>query len=127
MIDQRKVTAMTRMASYEANEGKKHIEVNRYFRSDFIGLQLLKGWLSGTVSFVLMVFLRVIYDIELFTKEMYQSDIGMFIKHWIIIYLVFIAVYMLCCYILALLKYNRARQGIRRYYISLKHLLKYYE
>ena len=43
MINEEKVAVMTRMAAYETGEGKKDIAVCGYFRSDYIGFQLLKS------------------------------------------------------------------------------------
>ena len=41
MLNEKRVILMTRMASYEAGEGKKNIEVGNYFRADYLAIQLL--------------------------------------------------------------------------------------
>ena len=42
MLNEEKIILMTQMASYEENEGKKNMAIGRYFRSDYIAIQVLK-------------------------------------------------------------------------------------
>ena len=37
MLNEERVVLMTKMASYEANEGKKSLAIGSYFRSDYKG------------------------------------------------------------------------------------------
>lgn len=128
MVNQEKVILMTKLASYEAGEGKKYLAIGRYFRSDYISLQLLKALLSGTLAFGILAGLSVLYDIEAFMKNFYQTaDVIEFIKDMGIVYLIFVGVYMLIAYVIAVYRYNRSRQSLKTYYGNLKKLLKLYE
>ena len=128
MINQEKVVLMTRLASYEANEGKKYLEIGRYFKSDYISLQLLKSLISGTIVFVILAGLSVLYDIESFMKNFYQtSDLINLIKEMAIVYLILMGIYLIFTYVFAIYRYNRSRQSLRTYYNNLKKLLKFYE
>lgn len=127
MIDNKKVIAMTRMASYEKNEGKKHIEIARYFRSDYISIQLIKAWFSGTIVFLVLAFMRGVYDADLIMKDLYKTDILEMVKQIIIGYAVFIFIYMLLCYLIASFKYSKALHAIKIYYLNLKSMSKYYK
>ncbi len=51
MLNEERIILMTKMASYEEGEGKKNIAIGRYFRSDYIALQVLKGVLCATIGF----------------------------------------------------------------------------
>ena len=46
MINEERVMLMTRLSSYEANEGKKDIAITHYYRGDYIGFQVLKSLAS---------------------------------------------------------------------------------
>ena len=127
MIDKKKVVVMTKMASYEQKEGKKDISISRYFRSDYVGLQMLKGMLSGTISFLIMGLLVVIHDVELLANDLNQIDLVAVAKKGIVYYVIFILVYLLICYMIAALRYKRAQKNVRRHYQNLKGLSKYYE
>lgn len=128
MINQEKVVLMTRLASYEDNEGKKYLEIGRYFKSDYISLQLLKSLISGTIVFCVLVGMSVLYDIESFMKNFYQTgDLINLAKETVILYLIVIGIYLVIAYVVAVYRYNRSRQSLKTYYGNLKKLLKFYE
>ena len=51
MLNEEKVILMTQMASYEENEGKKNMAFGRYFRSDYLAIQVLKSILCETIAY----------------------------------------------------------------------------
>lgn len=127
MINENRVILMTKLASYEANEGKKYLAVGKYFRSDYISMQLLKAIISGTLAFAVVVGMALLYDFDAFMKDLYKMDVLQVGKELIILYLVSVGVYTLIVYIIAAYRYNRARQSLKTYYGNLKKLSKYYE
>lgn len=128
MVNENKVILMTKLASYEAHEGKKYLAIGRYFRSDYISLQLLKSLISGTLAFLVVVGMSVLYDMEAFMKNFYQtSDMIQLIKEMGIKYLILMGIYMLISYVVAAYQYNRSRQSLKTYYGNLKKLSKYYK
>ena len=54
MLNEERIRLMTKMASYEANEGKKNVFIGSYFRGDYIGLQVIRAVISGTVGFFIV-------------------------------------------------------------------------
>lgn len=128
MVNENKVILMTKLASYEAHEGKKYLAIGRYFRGDYISLQLLKSLISGTLAFLVAVGMSVLYDMEAFMKNFYQtSDMIQLIKEMGIKYLILMGIYMLISYVVAAYQYNRSRQSLKTYYGNLKKLSKYYK
>ncbi len=127
MINENRVILMTKLASYEADEGKKYLAIAKYFRSDYISLQLLKAIISGTLAFAVVVGLALLYDFDTYMKDLYEMDFFQVGKELIILYLVCVGVYTLIVYIVAAYRYNRARQSLKIYYGNLKKLSKYYE
>ena len=128
MVNENKVILMTKLASYEAHEGKKYLAIGRYFRGDYISLQLLKSLICGTLAFLVAVGMSVLYDMEAFMKNFYQtSDMIQLIKEMGIKYLILMGIYMLISYVVAAYQYNRSRQSLKTYYGNLKKLSKYYQ
>ena len=128
MVNENKVILKTKLASYEAHEGKKYLAIGRYFRGDYISLQLLKSLISGTLAFLVAVGMSVLYDMEAFMKNFYQtSDMIQLIKEMGIKYLILMGIYMLISYVVAAYQYNRSRQSLKTYYGNLKKLSKYYK
>ena len=44
MVNEEKVKIMNRLAMYEHGEGRKYLPVSRYYRSDYIGLALIRNF-----------------------------------------------------------------------------------
>jgi hypothetical protein len=56
MLNEERVILMTRLASYEAGEGKQNVAIGKYFRSDYIRIQTIKSIIYGTITFFFFVF-----------------------------------------------------------------------
>ena len=126
MLNQDRVILMTRMAAYEGGEGKKNMAVGKYFRSDYVSIQVLKSFISGTISFALVVALYAYYNFETLMAEMYDMDLLDYVGGILRKYVWFIAIYLLISYVVCTLKYMGARKKLRRYYKNLKKLNKLY-
>lgn len=127
MLNENKVILMTKMASYEANEGKKYLSVCKYFRSDYISLQILKAIFSGTLAFFIVIGMALLYDVDTFLKDLYKVDLIQMGKDLVVVYLVSVGFYVVIVYFISLYRYNRSRQSLKTYYGNLKKLSKYYE
>ncbi len=127
MVNEEKVILMTKLASYEAGEGKKYISIASYFRSDYISLQVLKAVIYGTIAFGIAIAVVASYKAEFFIQDIYKVDLLQLGKSIGLIYIVCIGVYALIAYILASYRYNRAKQSLRTYYNNLKKITKFYE
>lgn len=127
MINEDKVILMTKMASYEMGEGKKNLSVCRFFRSDYIGLQILKAILSGTITFCIVIGMALLYDFDAFLKDLYKIDLIQTAKDLIVVYLITVGFYVLIVYFVSLYRFNRARQSLKTYYGNLRKLSRFYE
>ena len=61
MINEEKVKIMTKLAMYEQGKGRKYLPVSRYYRSDYIGLALIKNFFLITIGYVLIVAAVAVY------------------------------------------------------------------
>ena len=88
----------------------------------------MKSFISGTLAFCIIAGMAVLYDMEGFMKNFYQTeDMIELVKDIGVIYLVLIGVYLLISYVVAAYQYNRSRQSLKTYYGNLKKLAKSYE
>ena len=62
MVNEEKVILMTKLASYESHEGKKDIPIINYFKGDYIGFQVLKSVIAGTLSFFALFGVYIFYN-----------------------------------------------------------------
>ena len=69
MLNEEKVILMTKLASYEAHEGRKCQKVADYFRGDYIVVQMAKSLVAATLSFGILFGLYMLYDLEEFMEN----------------------------------------------------------
>ena len=109
MINEEKVKIMTKLAMYEQGKGRKYLPVSRYYRSDYIGLALIKNFFLVTIGYVLIVANLVTLGIYL-----------------IVGYVIVLAAYSILTYIQYSVKYYQAKKSVREYYSQLTELNKIY-
>lgn len=118
---------MTRLASYEANEGKSDISIANYFKSDYIGLQILKSVIAATISFFALFGVYIFYNFEELLQGVYKMDLLGFGKSVIILYLCTVGAYGVISYVISAIKYNKAKKNLRNYYNNLRKLGSMYD
>ena len=126
MIDQDKIILMTRLASYEKNEGKKNEAIGRYFRSDYIGWQVLKSIVSGTICFLIIAGGYVVYDFENFMLDIYKLDLLAYAQGILKKYVIVVGIYAVITYIVFAFKYAGARKNLKTYAHNLNKLSREY-
>lgn len=127
MLNEERVKLMTRMASYEAGEGKKNMNIGKYFRGDYIGIQVLKSIICSTIAFGICFALYLFYDFEHFMQDIYQMDLIQFAKDVLFIYAAVVIGYALVTYIIYSVRYKKARKSLKKYYNNLRKLSGLYE
>lgn len=122
MLNEERVILMTKMASYEEGEGKKSMALGRYFRGDYISIQLLRAFFCGTIAYLLGFGLYILYDFETLISDIYKMDLFVFAQNIIMWYAVFVAGYCVVTYALCAYRYSRAKKSLKLYYHNLKKL-----
>ena len=127
MLNEKRIILMTKMASYEENEGKRNVAIGSYFRSDYIGWQVLKSIISATIAFVVVFGMYIFYDFELFMTDIYKMDLLEFAKRVFTLYLWTIGVYAVISYVVYTVRYSRAVKSLKTYYVNLRRLSDMYK
>lgn len=127
LINQERVREMTKLAAYESRDGKKYRPVTRYFRSDFVGKHLLKGFIAGTFAFCLMLALWIVCHLEALAATINQTDWMEAGVAVLIRYVVFMLVYLVGIDIYANLFYEAGKRSTRWYLRHLKRLDRFYK
>lgn len=122
MLNEERIILMTKMASYEENEGRKNMAIGKYFRSDYIAIQVLKSILSATVAFGIGFALFIFYDFEVFMQDIYKMDLIIFARNILTYYGITIVVYGAVSYGICSYRYAKAKKSLKCYYHNLKKL-----
>ena len=126
MVNEERIKLMTRMAAYEKEEHKKNKKIVSFFKSDYISMQMLKSIVATTIAFAIVFGLYVLYDFEVFMKEIYRMDMFEFAKSVIIIYVIFLSIMLVITYVVSLYRFNKALQSTKLYYANLKKMSRIY-
>ena len=117
-----RVMLMTRMASFEANEGKQAIRICNYFRSDYVTLNVVRSAVAATVAFFLLGGLYIYYNVDMLLQEIYSIDIIEMGRTTVTAYIIFVGTFALISYVVYSFRYDRARKSLRDYNNALKSL-----
>lgn len=118
---------MTKMASYEANERKRNVAIGSYFRTDYIGWQVLKSIISATIAFVVVFGMYIFYEFEFFMTDIYKMDLLEFARNVLTRYLWVIGVYAVISYVVYTVRYSKAVKSLRVYQMNLRKLADMYK
>lgn len=127
MLNEERIILMTHMASYEEHEGKKNMAIAKYFRSDYITIQVIKSVVSATIAYLIGFAIYIFYDFEVFMQDIYKIDLFAFGRNVLMYYLVTVVSYSVISYLICSARYAGAKKSLRRYYQNLKKLNKMYE
>lgn len=127
MLNEERIILMTRLASYEQGEGKKSEAIGRYFRSDYIGVQVVKSVISASIAFVILFGLYILYDLENLMTEIYKMDLFLFAKNVLILYAGIVIGFAVITYLVYDYRYSRAKKSLKNYYNNLRKLASLYD
>lgn len=127
MINEERVRQMTKMAIYEEGEGKRYVPMTQYFRHDYVGKELVKSVILGTLAFVLFAVVYLSCEMENLMKDINQIDLIGYVTDVLVKYGIFMAVYLLITYVVYNVRYSVGRRHVKRFYAHLKKVNKIYE
>ncbi len=122
MLNEERVILMTKMASYEEGEGRKSMSLGRFFRGDYISLQLLRAFFCSTIAYLLGFGLYILYDFEILLADIYKMDLFVFAQNVVMWYAIFVAGYCVLTYAVCTYRYAKAKNSLKCYYHNLKKL-----
>ncbi len=127
MLNEERIVLMTKMASYEGNEGKKNMQIGKYFRSDYIAIQVLKSIVSATICYAICFALYIFYDFETFMQNIYKMDLVGFARNVLMYYAITVVAYSVVSYVVYSWRYTKAKKSLKCYYSNLKKLYSLYQ
>ena len=113
MISKERVRHMTKLAEFENEESKACQKATQYFRRDYVAMELIKSFFAGTIAFGLLFVLWL------------MDMIGFGIRI-VMVYLVFLAAYLMITYIIYNRRYTKGRKQVKEYYNRLKRVSSLY-
>lgn len=126
MVNVEKVKHQCQIAFYEQEE-KKNRRIGQYYRSDFIGKEIIKSIFTGTIAYAVMAVLWVMSNVELVLSQVNDLSIIWTILIMVAIYVGFLILYLLLTYMIYALRYVKGKEKLDAYKGHLKALNQMYE
>ena len=123
MIHNERVRQMVKLQAFHDRRGKEDFPIVKYFRRDYVGLHLLKGFISGTMAYGICLLIWGICNMEMLMESIYTMDLKQFAIGVLLRYLLFLIVYLGAVFVYAQTKYTRAKKEIKGYNRHLKRLI----
>ncbi len=127
MLDVQKIKKMHKLAVYESGEGKQHLAISNYYRSDYIGLALIKNFFLTTIAYALLLLGWAGYKSDYLMNNIHRMNITLLVVAAVGGYIILLVVYSVLTYIYCTVKYSKAQKGIQEYYKNLGQLKKIYD
>lgn len=130
MLNEEKVKCMTKAAAYENGPEKKNIKIDNYFRGDYIGLQMVKSAFAYTAAFCIMTALGMMGQDqmeEILLNVSHASYLENILKMLIALYICGLVLYEAVIYGYYSVKYQNAKQSVKKFHSCLKRIHKFYE
>ena len=128
MLNIEKVKSMTKAAAYESGPEKKNLEIDSFYRGDYLGLHMIKSGIAYTLSFVVLFAVWCMSVMEelmlMITRAGYLESL---VRTILILYVSGLAVYEILIYAYHSLKYEQARKSVKSFYMQLRSIDKFYE
>lgn len=126
MVNEEKVRIMTDLARYQEGPGRKYLEIASYYRSDYIGIALIKNFFMVSIGYVGLLFFVAGYYVEILLEEINGINLVILGIELILGYAVALVLYSAITYIICTIRYDKAKNSVQKYYQELGKLDKIY-
>lgn len=126
MVNEEKVRIMTKLAAYEKGEGKDYLPISKYYRTDYIGLALIKNFFLISIAYVALAGLVSLYFLDELLENIHKMNLVSLGVKVVVGYVLLLVAYSVIVYVVQTVKYSRAKKGIKNYYMQLGRLTKIY-
>ncbi len=127
MLNEDKIKLMTELALYEQKEKKALDETRRYFKSDYVARHLLQSFFGFTLSYLLVLLLVVLYNIQKILEIIVIFDFVPLFRNVLLFYFVGLIIFELITVKVYSGRYHRMKEKSEEYVLRLTRLSKRYD
>ena len=127
MINEERVKELFQVALYDNSDDVMHDQVKSYFKSDYIGKEMIKSFFTGTLAFICMLVIYVLYNSADLLADINSMDYAQVGTGVIILYIVFMVVYFFVTMLVFTMRYNKSRMELKKYGDHIKKINRMYD
>ena len=120
MVNEDRVKKLYKGAVYEQNEEKEHRQAGLYYRSDYIGKEVVKSFFTGSFAYLIIVILWMMSNYSLVLHQINTLEIVGTLVHILVLYVVFMAVYLFITAVIYYYRYKQSKKKLDGYLADLK-------
>ncbi len=123
MLNNEKITLMTKLSLYEQKYTNKEISTSKYWKSDYIALKMLSSFVLATVGYLLIIALWFLYTSASIIEKL--TTTGRFIALVVVLgllYVIVLVAYLIFSYAFYTHRFGKIRKNLNEYNGDLKTL-----
>lgn len=120
MVNKDRVKQLYKIAIYEQTEEKEHRQAGQYYRSDYIGKEVVKSFFTGSFAYLIMAALWMISNWALVLHQINTLEIVDTAIAMMIIYVLFMMVYLFVTALIYYFRYKHSKKKLDAYIHNLK-------
>lgn len=126
-MNEKRIRMMTKLADFEQRNEESLRNAGDYYRSDYIGIQLLKNFVRITLAFVVGTGLWACCHMDSLMKKLNTMDIRETGIRILAAYLAAAAFFLLLTYVVCTVRYYRSERKLLKYRNMLEQLILEYD
>ena len=127
MVSEQKVRLMIRLADYEYHQGTLDLARTKYYKMDYIRLQILKTLVCVTCAVLLIAVIAGLNNMEYLITNALELDYMGIGRTYLIIYILLLVLFSFVTVSVASVQYEVSKKRVKEYYLDLQELIRYYE
>ncbi len=127
MINEERIKQLNKIALYDQNEEKKNRQIGQYYKSDYVGKELIKSFFTGTLAFVCFAILWLLVSWDDVLESINNLEIVDTALNMIVYYLIFLVIYLFATYVVYSTRYEAGKKKLKQHSAHLKSAHKMYE
>ena len=120
MVNEDRVKRLYKLAIYEQNEEKEHRQVGQYYRSDYIGKEVVKSFFTGSFAYLIMIVLWVMSNWSYVLYLINTLEIVNTVIVMLVIYVLFMMLYIFSTALVYYFRYKHSEKRLNAYMEDLK-------
>ncbi len=127
MLNMERIKLMTKLTSYEERAGKKALTVTKYFKNDYVIMNMITVAVTTTIAFFLLFIMWMLYKFEYLMENIHRINLIALGVKTLLIYVLMLALFLVIAYFVYSHKYNQAKASVKEYVEGLKELERFYD
>jgi uncharacterized membrane protein len=115
MLTKQRLQLMISLADFKQSHINTTMRVTKYYRNDYVTLQLVKNFFITTIAYLILLGLFAVYHLDFLLTNMNDLKTGRLAAVLLIVYIVMLAVYSVITYVIARIRYERAHEEAKDY------------